>query len=161
MHVDSCFVELPRFQFASIRIVALIVAQSTALEYFENRTQTMLERSNAYIKDLSLKGRVPFKDKQLLKIIGQTAATRQEVLSHLAVLDTPEETWENKQLEGLFEALEHNFEIHIRSRVMEKKLSLIQDNIELLADLVSTKRSHLLELLIILLIGLEILIWSF
>ncbi len=156
--VEFEFTRLSQFKLNSLRIISLIVAQSAALEYFEKNVDQMLEASGAYIQNLSKHGRVPFfRGRQLLKMIGSTAATRQEILSRLSVLDSPEETWNDEALETLHNQLKENFELELRSKILEKKLSLIQDNIELLADIISTNKGLFLELLIVALICLEII----
>ncbi len=91
-------------------------------------------------------------------MIGSTATTRQKIVSNLAILDPPDETWKSKEFELFFRELQQNFDIEVRFRTLDRKLSLIQDNIELLADLLSTRKSHILETLVILLIAVEIII---
>jgi uncharacterized Rmd1/YagE family protein len=58
----------------------------------------------------------------------------------------------------LFADLQQNFDIDVRFKDLDRKLSLVQDNIEILVDLSTARRSTLLEVMIVLLIILEVLL---
>lgn len=154
--VEFEYVELKKMSRDSLRLVAMTVGQSAALEYFETRAERVLHDTAKEMQGLSKTGSVPFLTKRLMKIIGSTASTRQYIISNLAILDPPEETWKSKDLEKLYKELQQNFDIEIRFRALDRKLILVQDNIEILADLTSKSRSTLLEALIVFLIIFEI-----
>lgn len=151
-------VELRKLSLQSLRLIAMTVGQSTALEYFEINADQMLRETSDFMARLGRIGRVPFSAKILLKFIGTAAGTRQHIISNLAILDPPEETWRNKELQRLFKELQQNFDIDVRFRALDRKLSLVQDNIEILADLVSSRRATFLELLIVVLIVIELVL---
>lgn len=138
-----------------IRLTALTLGQSAALEYFEVRSERMLYETSSLMQDLAKAGAVPFNNKQLLKIIGSTASTRQHIISNMAILDPPEETWKSKELGKFFDELQNNFDIALRFRTLDRKLTLVQDNIEIMADLTATRRSIFLEAMIVILIVME------
>ena len=58
----------------------------------------------------------------------------------------------------LFKEAQQCFDIDVRFRALDRKLALVQDNIEILANLVSSRRANILELLIIALIALELVL---
>lgn len=151
VRVQRCTLEI-------LRIICHTVGQSAALDHFEGLTDGMLEDSGKYIRQLSRQGAAPLASRQLLKSIGSTAATRQHILSYLSVLDPPEETWDSSELESLYRALQENFDIQVRFRTLDRKLTLTQENLEILANLTSTKQGHLLEMLVVMLIVLEIVL---
>ena len=76
----------------------------------------------------------------------------------MAILDPPDETWKSKELEEIFKELQANFDIEIRFRTLDRKLSLIQDNIEILADFTSNRRTAILEASVVFLIFFEIVL---
>jgi uncharacterized Rmd1/YagE family protein len=104
------------------------------------------------------RGGLAFQTKKILETIGSTAGTRQYIISNLAILDPPDEAWKSKELERLFRELQNNFDIEVRFRALDRKLSLVQSNLELLADLIETRRTNMLELLIVILIVIEIVL---
>lgn len=156
--VESERVRLAPCSLDHLRIVCFTVAQSAALDYFEALTDGMLEDSGKHIRQLSRQGAAPLASRRLLMSIGSTAATRQHIVSYLSVLDPPEETWESPQLESLYRGLQDNFDIQVRFKTLDRKLALTQENLEILANLTSTKQGHLLEMLVVLLIVLEIVL---
>ena len=156
--IDFESVELKNFTPQSLRLIAMTVGQSTALEYFEIKADEMLRETSDFMRRLGAVGRVPFKAKALLKFIGSAAASRQHIVSNLAILDPPEEIWRNKELQRFFNEIQQNFDIDLRFRALDSKLSLVQDNIEILTDLVASRRATFLELMVVALIVLEIVL---
>jgi uncharacterized Rmd1/YagE family protein len=139
----------------------MCLGQSAGLEYFENKADSMLSDTAVLIEDLARRGRLPLSNRHLLRVIGSTASTRQNILSNLAILDPPAETWKSKELEKLYRELHQNFDLEIRFRSLDRKLSLLQDNIEIIVDLASSQKNTFLEALIVLLIVLEIILATF
>lgn len=158
LKVEFEYVELKKLTLENLRLIAVTLGQSAALEYFEIIADRMLYETSMFMQDLAKGGVVPFQTKKLLKIIGTTASARQNIISNLAILDPPDETWKSKELEKFFKELQGNFDIEVRFRTLDRKLSLIQNNIELLADLMETRKTNLLEALIVMLIVLEIVL---
>jgi required for meiotic nuclear division protein 1 len=159
MNVEFEYVEMKRFSLDQLRMICMTVGQSAGVEYFEMQADRMLGETSNFMEDLSHGGVVPLlKPQRLLRIIGSTASTRQHIISNLSVLDPPELTWKSKDLAKLFAEVQENFDIQTRFRTLDRKLTLIQDNIEILADLSSTRRNTLLESLVVILILIELVI---
>ena len=159
--VEFEYLELKRMTIDHLRLIAKSLGQSAALEYFEIKTDRMLSDTSSFMENLAKGGYLPLYSKTLFKIIGTTASTRQAVLSNLAILDPPEETWKSKELEKLHKELQGNFDIDVRFRSLDRKLSLLQDNIEILADLTTSRKTTMLEASVVVLIVLEVwLAWS-
>jgi uncharacterized Rmd1/YagE family protein len=156
--VEFGHVELSELSLQKLRLIAMTVGQSTALESFEINADQMLRETATFMQRLKKVGSVPLSSRKLLKLIGTAAGTRQHIINNLAILDPPDETWANKDLEKLFKDLQQSFDIDVRFRALDRKLALVQDNIEIVADLVSSRRSVLLESLIVVLIILEIVL---
>lgn len=156
--VEFEYMELKKLSRDYLRLAARTVGQSAGLEYFEVRAERMLNDTAAQMHRLSQSGRVPLASKRLVQIIGSTASTRQNIINNLAILDPPDETWKSKELEKVYRELQQNFDIDTRFKSLDRKLSLLQDNIEILTDLISKSRSTILEALIVILIVLELAI---
>jgi len=155
---DFDFVELRKLTPQSLSMVALTVGQSAALETYEINSDSMLRDSANFMQRLEKIGSVPLSAKVLLKFIGSAASTRQSIVSNLAILDPPEETWRSHDMQKLFKEAQQCFDIDVRFRALDRKLTLVQDNIEILANLVSSRRANILEVLIIALIALELIL---
>ena len=154
--VEFEFLELKKLTQDHVRLVAMCLGQSAGLEYFENKADLMLSDTTNLIENLARRGRLPLSNKHLLQVIGSTASTRQSILTNLAILDPPAETWKSKELEKLYRELHQNFDLEIRFRSLDRKLSLLQDNIEIIVDLASARKATLLEVAILVLIAIEV-----
>ena len=83
------------------------------------------------------------------------------VSAALAVLDKPAATWDSEPLDRLYRDLRTMLEIDDRFRALEHKLRAVQDTLEVLLELNTNRRAHLLELTIVLLILFEIVLTVF
>ena len=156
--VEFEYTALKKISMDHVRLVMLAISQSVALEYFELIADRLLDQTARFLTDLSKRGVLPVVTKDLMKIIGSTASTRQHVLSKVAILDPPDEAWKSKELEKLHYELQQNFDLETRFKTFDRKLSLIQDNIEILTDLAATRKAAFLESLIVLLIVVELIL---
>lgn len=158
-NVEFEYVELKKLDIDSLRIVAFTLGQSAALEYFEIQAERMLADTSTLMTDLSKGRRLPvLLPRGHLNLIGSTAGTRQHIIANLAILDPPEITWKSKELEKLYAGVRENFDIEVRFRILDRKLTLVLENIEILVDLSHTQRTTILETLVVLLIVVEILL---
>ncbi len=158
VNVEFEHVVVKRLTRDHVAVTALTVAQSAALEFLEKNTEQVLDTSSNLFVNVAASGRLPMDLRKILKLIGSTVNTRQEIVTKLAILDAPDETWKSKELDHLYRDVRDNFEIDLRFRAVDRKLALLQDNIELLADLTNYQRANALELLIIALIFIEIVL---
>lgn len=114
--VEFEYAQVKKMTKDTLRMIAMTLGQSAALELMESRTETMLEDSAKLIEEVSKRGRVPNTNKHFVRMIANTASARQDIVSNLAVMDAPEETWESRSLESLHRDVQYNFEIELRSR---------------------------------------------
>ncbi|MGK5088402.1 RMD1 family protein [Bdellovibrionota bacterium FG-2] len=144
--------------FPTIKITCMLLAESIALEYYEVLIENLLEKTNTYSKRLHRQGRMLESSEDLIKFIGLCLDTKQEIISNLYIVDSPDETWENAELDKMHQELKSMLEIDIRYRALEYKIKIIQEAVEIIVDLSKSKRENLLEMVIILLIAFEIVI---
>jgi len=69
--------------------------------------------------------------------------------------------WDRPDLERLYARLEHEYELSERVETLNRKLAVIADTATTLADIVDTKRSVRLELIVIFLIAFEIVVTGY
>ena len=141
-----------------IKIVSMLLAESTALEYYEVLIEDLLVRTNKYSKTLKRQGKMLESTEDLIKFIGLCLDTKQEIISNLYIVDSPDETWENVDLDRMHQELKTMMEIDIRYRALEYKIKIIQESVDVIVDLSKSKRETLLEVIIILLITFEIVL---
>lgn len=151
LHVD-------RFTQARAAIVALTIAQSAAMEYYERIVEDLFARSLTLIERLERRGSVPFRTRPLHRFIGEGFTTRSEVLSVLHLLDKPEAAWEDTAMDRIYEDLRAEFDLPSRYEAIEAKLQSIQEALVLVLDVARDRRMLLLEIAIAILILIELVV---
>ena len=139
-------------------VIALTVAQSAAMEYYERIVEEMFTRTGRIVDRLEAKGSVPFRTRQLHRFIGAAVSTRNEVLSILHLLDKPDEAWDDPGMDRIYDELRAEFDLVDRYQALELKLRSVQEALELVLDVARDRRLVLLEAAIVLLIVLEIVL---
>ena len=139
-------------------VIALTVAQSAAMEYYERIVDQMFSRTGRLVDQLESRGSVPFRTRPLHKFIGAAVSTRNEVLTVLHLLDKPDEAWDDPLMDRIYDELRAEFDLVDRYQAMELKLRSVQEALELVLDVARDRRLVLLEAAIVLLIVLEIML---
>jgi uncharacterized Rmd1/YagE family protein len=155
--VDGMF-QLDRMTTARAGVIALTVAQSAAMEYYEKLVDALYARTTAIVDRLEHAGTVPMRTKPLHKFIGRAIGTRAEVVSVLHLLDKPDATWEDPAMDEIYDDLRAEFDLTDRYAALESKLSVVQEALELVLDVARDRRLVLLESSIVLLIVIEIVL---
>ncbi len=138
-------------------VVALIVAQSAAMEYYERIVTDLFSRTTALVEPLEKQGSVPLRTRQLHRFIGQAIGTRSEVFTVLTLLDKPDATWDDPALDRIYDDLRAEFDLIDRYGALEQKLRGVQEALQLVLDVARDRRMWLLEFAIVVLIVFEIL----
>ncbi len=149
---------LDRFTSARAGIVALTVAQSAAMEYYENLVEDLFARTGSLIESMERHGTVPFRTRPLHRFIGEAIVTRSEVLSVLHLLDKPDETWDDPAMDRIYGDLRAEFDLRDRYAALEAKLRSVQESLVLLLDVARDRRLVLLEIAVVVLILLELVV---
>jgi required for meiotic nuclear division protein 1 len=141
-----------------MRIIAMLLAQSVALEYLENEVDAALENFSGNLDSLREHGRIVMPPRQVLKTIGFAMHTRHEVLSHLALIDKPAETWESESLAGLHAGLHDLFDLPARQKALSTKLGRLAEDTAMFFQVLDARKAHRLEWIIIALIVFEVIL---
>ena len=139
-------------------IVALTVAQSAAMEYYERIVDEMFGRTDRMVQRLETRGTVPFRVKPMHRFIGAAVGTRNEVLTVLHLLDKPDEAWDDPGMDRIYDELRAEFDLVDRYQALELKLRSIQEALDLVLDVARDRRLVLLEVAIVLLIVMELVL---
>ena len=138
-------------------IVALTVAQSAAMEYYERIVDDMFARTDRkLVQRMEERGTVPLRTRPLHRFIGAAIATRNEVLTILHLLDKPDEAWDDMGMNRIYDELRAEFDLVDRYQALELKLRSVQEALELVLDVARDRRLVLLEGAVVLLIVLEV-----
>ena len=79
-----------------LELIALIVAQSVAMEYYEEDVEHILGRLDKLSTRLAEDGGFRGSTRELIQFIGQGMATRNQVVHTLSLLDEPPMVWESE-----------------------------------------------------------------
>jgi uncharacterized Rmd1/YagE family protein len=137
-------------------IIALTVAQSAAMEYYETIVESMFERTRRLVERLERRGTTPLRTRPLHRFIGEAVGTRNEVLSVLHLLDKPDAAWDDPAMDAIYEDLRGEFDLGDRFNALELKLRGVQEALELVLDVSRDRRLVLLEATIVVLIVIEL-----
>jgi uncharacterized Rmd1/YagE family protein len=151
-------VVVPALDSAVIDVVTLILAQSVSIDYYDEDLAQILAALALRTDKMAKTGRLWGSPKDLTKFVGATISTKNQIIAALSVLDKPAATWESESLDRLYKDLREMLEIDERFRALEYKMRTVQDTLELFLDLGNTRRSQVLELVVIALIFIEVAI---
>ncbi len=144
--------------FERASVVAHVVAQSAAMDYYERIVEQMFVDVDRFCTELEKAGTMPMRTRHLMKFIGATVGTRAEVLSILHLLDMPDAAWDDPGAERIYQKLRAEFDLVDRYQALELKLHSVQDALEVITDVARDRRLFLLEATVVLLILLEIVL---
>jgi len=153
---------LPQLDLGAVEIVAEVLAQSVAMDYYADDVAEIEAETDRIALVLRSAGRIPGRVRPTLQFIGLCIATRNDIISTLALFDKPDATWENEQLDRLWNSLRKMLEFDDRYRALDAKLRMFQDNLVLLVDLARQRQTLALEFAVVLLIAAEmaIMVWQ-
>jgi len=149
---------LDKLTFEIASVVAMTVAQSAAMDYYDRIVDEMFTRTDRLVDRLEKAGRAPFATRPLHRFIGAAIGTRNEVLSILHLLDKPDAIWEDATADRVYHELQAEFDLSDRYQALELKLRSVQEALELVLDMARDYRLVLLEATVVLLIGIEIVL---
>lgn len=144
-----------------IELLALVIAQSTALEHFELRVDELLAKSHTIADLLQKAGRMTRRTRSIHRFIGHCMSTNQQLVSSMYLLDKPDETWEDQVLDNLYRDASEMFELKDRYKTVDQKLRMIEGHLEIISNLLAHRKAAFLEWTIIILIAVEVVLFVY
>jgi uncharacterized Rmd1/YagE family protein len=135
------------------------LAQSNKLMEFELQAQNKIMDYSHIPEELAKLGKISISQKEIAKIRGTLLSTKSDIILHYGLLDTPDFIWEYPEYETIYERMARYMDIHQRVELLSKKLSTIHELFEMLAAEQKHQHSSFLEWIIIVLIGIEIVLF--
>jgi uncharacterized Rmd1/YagE family protein len=139
-------------------IIADALSKSVVLAHDEREVTAVFDLVEPFARQLAERGRVHASRRTILKHIGNALLVQHRVSGRVAVAEKPEVVWDRPDLDRLYSRLEDEYELKERAEALARKLSVIADTAEVFTDIMDTKRSFRLEMIIIILIAVELLI---
>jgi len=138
-----------------ILIIADAIATNVILAHDERNVSAVFDVIEPLARELAEHGRTPGGRRTILKHIGNALLVQHRVSGLVAVAEKPDVLWERADLERFYARLEGEYELKERADLLTRKLTVISDTGQALADIINTERSLRLERIIIVLILLE------
>ena len=142
-------------------VIADALAKSVVLARDEREVSSVIEVIEPFARRLADKGRTPEGRRAILKHIGNALLVQHRVSGRVAVAEKPDAVWDRPDLERLYARLQDEYELKERADALSRKLALIAETAQVLTDIINTKHSLRLELIIVVLIAFEIIITAY
>jgi uncharacterized Rmd1/YagE family protein len=139
-------------------LVAEALAKSVVLARHEREVAAVFDTTEPLARELAQSGRISGGRASILKNIGNALSVRHRVTGPVAVSEKPDILWDKPHLERLYARLEDEYELQERAEALNGKIAVISETAQVLTDIIDTRRSLRLEVIIVLLILFEVII---
>ncbi len=139
-------------------VIADALSKSVVLARDEREVAAVFELTEPFARQLAETGRAAAGRRAILKHIGNALLVQHRVSGGVAVAEKPDVVWDRPDLDRLYARLEDEYELKERAEALTRKLAVIAKTAEVLTDIIDTKRSLRLEIIIVVLIAVELVI---
>jgi uncharacterized Rmd1/YagE family protein len=139
-------------------VIADALSKSVVLARDEREVAAVFELVEPFARQLAEKGGTTGGRRAILRHIGNALLVQHRVSGRVAVTEKPDVVWDRHDLERLSARLQDEYELKERAEGLSRKLSVIAETAEVLTDIIDTKRSLRLEIVIVALIAIELVI---
>ncbi len=139
-------------------LIAEALAKSVVLARHEREVSAVFDKTEPFARELGRSGRMVGGRKAILQQIGNALSVQHRVTGPVAVSEKPDILWDKPSLERLYARLEDEYELKERAEALNRKLGVVAETAQVLTDIIDTRRSLRLELIIVFLILFEVLI---
>ena len=139
-------------------VIADALSKSVVLARDEREVAGVFDLVEPFARQLAEKGRTLAGRRAILKHVGNALLVQQRLSGRAAVTEKPDVVWDRHDLDRLYGRLEDEYELKERADALSRKLAVIADTAEVLTDIIDTRRSLRLEIIIVVLIAVELII---
>src|ERR1700742_1523511 len=143
---------------ARLLVVSDVLAKSVVLAHDEREVAKVFETIEPFVRELAASGKFFRNRRGILKLIGEALLVQHNVSGRVAITDKPDALWDRPDLDRLYARLEDEYELIGRVETLNRKLAVVADTADTLADILDTRRPLPLQIIVVLLIGFEIVI---
>jgi uncharacterized Rmd1/YagE family protein len=137
-------------------VIADALSKSVVLARDEREVTAVFELVEPLVRQLAENGRAGAGRRAILKHIGNALLVQHRVSGRVAVVEKPDVLWDRPDLERLYARLADEYELKERADALSRKLAVIAETAQVLTDIIDTKRSLRLEIVIVILIAVEL-----
>lgn len=134
------------------------LAQSTKISFFEGVIDNTIDTTKDIPQSIAESGKIGLPPVEIMKQIGHLFILRMNIHLVGSIVDSPEIFWAQPDLEPLYSAARSYLEIPQRIELLNARVEVLQDMLQLLKDQVTSSHSEWLEIIVIILIILEIVL---
>ncbi|TFK41616.1 DUF155-domain-containing protein [Crucibulum laeve] len=134
------------------------LSQSVKISLFEDLISSTIEETKDIPEVISETGKIGMPHKEIMQQMGHLFLLRTNINSVGSVLDSPEVFWSYPDLQPLYDAARSYLETPQRINLLNTRVEVLQDMLQLLKESVSSRHSERLEQIVIALIGIEIVL---
>ena len=138
--------------------ISLALAHSLKLFYFEERVDSKISSTKEYPQKLATTGKIDLNQTEIAKLIGELFIVRNSVNLYSDILDTPDVFWEEDKYQPTYENARMYFDIDKRIEVMNSRMGIIRELLDLMSAQQEQTHGLRLEWIIIWLIFYTLLI---
>jgi uncharacterized Rmd1/YagE family protein len=139
-------------------VVSDVLAKSVVLANDEREVAKVFETIEPATRELASRGKTKRDRTGILKLIGNALLVQHRISGRVAIAEKPDALWDRPDLERLYARLEDEYELKERVDALNRKLAVIAETANTLADIIDTRRSLRLEMIVVLLIAFEVII---
>lgn len=153
-------IALSDFGLPRLQVVAIVLARSVALGYYESAMAEAFDLIEPLARRLEQPGGA-HRLRELLRHIGSTLLVQHRLIGRVEIQDKPDLLWDHPELERLYLRLENEYELAERNTVLERKLALINRTAETAVNLLQNRSMLRVEWYIVILIVVEVLLYGY
>ena len=142
-------------------VIADALSKSVVLARDEREMAKAIDTVEPFARQLAEKGWIGVGRRVVLKHIGNALLVQQRLSGRVAVTEKPDVVWDRPDLDRLYGRLEDEYELKERAEAVSRKLSVISNTAEILTDIIDTRRSLRLEIIIVVLIAVELAVAAY
>jgi uncharacterized Rmd1/YagE family protein len=139
-------------------VISDVLAKSVVLAHDEREVAKVFDVIEPFAHELATHGRTRRSRKAMLKLIGSALMVQHRVSGRVAVTEKPDALWDRPDLERLYARLEDEYELKERAEALNRKLAVVAETAQTLADIIDTRRALRLEFIVVVLITFEIIV---
>jgi len=134
------------------------LAQSVKISLFEDLISATIDETKEYPEIISTTGKIGLPHKVIMRKMGEVFLLRANIAAVGSVLDSPDVFWSYPDLRPLYDAARSYLEIPQRINLLNTRVEVLQDMLQLLKESVSSRHAERLEQIVIALIAIEIVL---
>jgi uncharacterized Rmd1/YagE family protein len=143
---------------ARLLVVSDVLSKSVVLAHDEREVAKVFDTIEPFVRELAGAGKFFRNRRGILKLIGEALLVQHHLSGRVAITEKPDALWDRPDLERLYARLEDEYELIARVETLNRKLGVVAETADTLADIIDTRRSLRLEVIVVLLIAVEIVI---